>query len=58
MRGLLKLPEQLDRDAAMVLHLGGTLGNKAVAIKRFKTDYVGLSASNYRNGSRRLIRLV
>ncbi|KAL5346630.1 hypothetical protein ACLOAV_008337 [Pseudogymnoascus australis] len=45
MLGLLKLPEQQDRDAVMVLHLGGTFGDKEATIKRFKTNYVGLSAS-------------
>jgi UV DNA damage endonuclease len=42
---LLKLPEQLDRDAVMILHLGGTFGDKAETIERFKTNYKALSAS-------------
>ncbi|KFY96962.1 hypothetical protein V500_02255 [Pseudogymnoascus sp. VKM F-4518 (FW-2643)] len=45
MLGLLKLPEQQDRDAVMVLHLGGTFGDKTATIERFKTNYAALSAS-------------
>lgn len=45
MLSLLKLPEQQDRDAVMVLHLGGTFGDKAATIKRFKANYAALSAS-------------
>lgn len=42
---LLKLPEQQDRDAVMILHLGGTFGDKMATIERFKTNYKSLSAS-------------
>ncbi|CZR60980.1 probable UV-endonuclease UVE-1 [Phialocephala subalpina] len=42
---LLKLPEQLDRDAVMILHLGGTFGDKAATLERFKENYKGLSPS-------------
>ncbi|KFY12556.1 hypothetical protein V491_06739 [Pseudogymnoascus sp. VKM F-3775] len=45
MLSLLKLPEQQDRDAVMVLHLGGTFGDKAATIERFKTNYAALSES-------------
>ncbi|KFX90199.1 hypothetical protein O988_08296 [Pseudogymnoascus sp. VKM F-3808] len=45
MLSLLKLPEQLDRDAVMILHLGGTFGDKAATIERFKTNYKALSPS-------------
>lgn len=45
MLSLLKLPEQQDRDAVMVIHLGGTFGDKAATIERFKANYVRLSPS-------------
>ncbi|KAK5199637.1 UV-damage endonuclease [Exophiala xenobiotica] len=37
--GLLKLPEQQDRDAVMILHMGGVFGDKAATIERFKENY-------------------
>jgi len=40
---LLKLPPQSDRDAVMILHLGGTFGDKAATIDRFRENYRGLS---------------
>ncbi|KAH7220627.1 UV-endonuclease UvdE-domain-containing protein [Fusarium oxysporum] len=42
---LLKLPEQLDRDAVMILHMGGTYGDKQATIDRFKENYAKLSDS-------------
>ncbi|KAJ9602684.1 UV-damage endonuclease [Cladophialophora chaetospira] len=36
---LLKLPPQQDRDAVMVLHMGGAFGDKAATIDRFKENY-------------------
>ncbi|KAH8805204.1 UV-endonuclease UVE-1 [Xylogone sp. PMI_703] len=42
---LLKLPEQQDRDAVMIIHLGGTFGDKVATIERFKANYLGLSDS-------------
>ncbi|KEF53012.1 uncharacterized protein A1O9_10920 [Exophiala aquamarina CBS 119918] len=39
---LLKLPEQQDRDAVMVLHMGGVFGDKAATIARFKEHYLQL----------------
>ncbi|KIW12851.1 UV damage endonuclease UvdE [Exophiala spinifera] len=36
---LLKLPEQQDRDAVMILHMGGIFGDKAATIERFKDNY-------------------
>lgn len=39
---LLKLPPQQDRDAVMILHLGGTFGDKATTLQRFKDNYVKL----------------
>lgn len=45
MLSLLKLPEQQDRDAVMILHLGGAYGDKAAAISRFKENYAKLPQS-------------
>jgi UV DNA damage endonuclease len=42
---LLKLPEQQDRDAVMILHMGGTFGDKAATLDRFRTNYAKLSPS-------------
>ncbi|KAK5939405.1 hypothetical protein PMZ80_008709 [Knufia obscura] len=39
---LLKLPPQQDRDAVMILHMGGVFGDKAATIARFKENYVKL----------------
>ena len=41
----LKLPPQQDRDAIMVLHLGGTFGDKAATIDRFCENYKKLPQS-------------
>lgn len=45
MLSLLKLPEQQDRDTVMILHLGGTFGDKAATLDRFRENYNGLSQS-------------
>jgi UV DNA damage endonuclease len=42
---LLKLPEQMNRDAVMILHLGGAYGDKPAAIERFKENYAKLPQS-------------
>jgi UV DNA damage endonuclease len=42
---LLKLPPQMDRDAVMILHLGGAYGDKPAAIERFKENYAKLPQS-------------
>lgn len=42
---LLKLPEQLNRDAVMVLHMGGTYGDKEATLNRFRENYAMLSDS-------------
>ncbi|KAH7380942.1 UV-endonuclease UvdE-domain-containing protein [Cadophora sp. MPI-SDFR-AT-0126] len=45
MLSLLKLPDQANRDAVMILHMGGTFGDKSATIERFKANYAGLSPS-------------
>ncbi|KUJ20688.1 UV-endonuclease UvdE [Mollisia scopiformis] len=45
MLSLLKLPEQSDRDAVMILHMGGTFGDKAATLDRFRENYRDLSPS-------------
>lgn len=45
MLSLMKLPEQANRDAVMVLHLGGTFGDKAGTVERFKENYKKLPES-------------
>ncbi|KAL1987839.1 hypothetical protein VTN96DRAFT_2242 [Rasamsonia emersonii] len=40
---LLKLPPQQDRDAVMVLHMGGVFGDKAATLDRFRENYKRLS---------------
>ncbi|KAK7420187.1 UV-damage endonuclease [Neonectria punicea] len=42
---LLKLPEELDRDAVMILHMGGTYGDKVATLNRFRENYAKLSDS-------------
>ncbi|OAA72250.1 UV-damage endonuclease [Cordyceps fumosorosea ARSEF 2679] len=39
MLSLLRLPPQLDRDAVMILHLGGTFGDKDATLDRFRDNY-------------------
>ncbi|OTA08134.1 hypothetical protein A9Z42_0091130 [Trichoderma parareesei] len=43
MLSLLKLPEQSDRDAVMILHMGGVYGDKAATLDRFRQNYAKLS---------------
>ena len=43
MLSLLKLPPQQDRDAVMILHLGGVFGDKQATLDRFRTNYARLS---------------
>ncbi|KAK4230298.1 putative UV-damage endonuclease [Podospora fimiseda] len=45
MLSLLKLPEQQDRDAVMILHMGGVFGDKAATLDRFRQNYAKLSTS-------------
>lgn len=40
---LLRLPPQQDRDAVMILHMGGTFGDKAATLDRFRDNYMKLS---------------
>jgi UV DNA damage endonuclease len=45
MLSLLRLPEQQDRDAVMILHMGGVYGDKAATLDRFRKNYARLSPS-------------
>jgi UV DNA damage endonuclease len=45
MLSLLKLPEQQNRDAVFILHMGGTFGDKAATLDRFRENYTHLSPS-------------
>lgn len=40
---LLKLPPQQNRDAVMILHMGGIFGDKAATLDRFRENYAALS---------------
>ncbi|KAJ6783102.1 hypothetical protein PWT90_05924 [Aphanocladium album] len=39
---LLRLPPQLDRDAVMILHMGGVYGDKQATLDRFRENYARL----------------
>ncbi|KAH8880570.1 UV-endonuclease UvdE [Thozetella sp. PMI_491] len=39
---LLQLPKQQDRDAVMIIHMGGVYGDKAAALDRFRRNYTSL----------------
>lgn len=43
MLSLLKLPPQLNRDAVMILHMGGAFGDKQATLERFRKNYKRLS---------------
>ncbi|KAB8302194.1 hypothetical protein EYC80_005639 [Monilinia laxa] len=45
MLSLLKLPTQIDKDAVLILHMGGTFGDKAATLDRFRENYAKLSPS-------------
>lgn len=45
MLSLLKLPEQQDRDAIMIIHMGGVFGDKTATLERFRTNYAQLPES-------------
>ncbi|KAK4097579.1 UV-endonuclease UvdE [Parathielavia hyrcaniae] len=45
MLSLLRLPKQQDRDAVMILHMGGVYGDKAATLDRFRQNYAKLSPS-------------
>lgn len=45
MLSLLKLPEQMDKDAVMILHLGGVFGDKEATLNRFRENYSALPQS-------------
>ena len=40
---LLRLPEQLNKDAVMILHMGGIFGDKAATLDRFRKNYANLN---------------
>ncbi|XXH00853.1 Long chronological lifespan protein 2 [Hypoxylon texense] len=42
---LLRLPEQLNKDAVMILHMGGMFGDKNATLDRFRKNYAKLSPS-------------
>ncbi|KAI0135851.1 UV-damage endonuclease [Daldinia grandis] len=42
---LLRLPEQLNKDAVMILHMGGVFGDKGATLDRFRKNYAKLSKS-------------
>lgn len=42
---LLKLPEQENKDAVLILHMGGMFGDKGETLDRFRTNYAKLSQS-------------
>jgi UV DNA damage endonuclease len=46
---LLKLPPQQDRDAVLILHMGGVYGDKASALARFKESYTTLLSPSIKN---------
>lgn len=45
MLSLLKLPPQQDRDAVMILHMGGMFGSKPETLDRFRENYAKLAPS-------------
>lgn len=40
---LMKLPPQQDRDAVLIMHMGGIFGSKEETFERFRTNYAKLS---------------
>ncbi|KAK8101470.1 hypothetical protein PG999_011844 [Apiospora kogelbergensis] len=40
---LLRLPEQQNKDAVMILHMGGVFGDKEATLNRFRANYAQLS---------------
>ncbi|KAB5531414.1 UV-endonuclease UvdE-domain-containing protein [Coniochaeta sp. 2T2.1] len=43
---LLKLPQQQNRDAVMIIHMGGVFGDKAATLDRFRENYANLLSSS------------
>ncbi|KAI0452394.1 UV-endonuclease UvdE [Xylaria acuta] len=43
MLSLLRLPEQQDKDAIMILHMGGVFGDKVATLDRFRENYGNVS---------------
>jgi UV DNA damage endonuclease len=42
---LLRLPDQQNRDAVMILHMGGVFGDRSATLNRFRENYAKLSDS-------------
>jgi UV DNA damage endonuclease len=42
---LLRLPQQANKDAVMILHMGGVFGDKVATLDRFRMNYARLSPS-------------
>ncbi|PKS05200.1 hypothetical protein jhhlp_008568 [Lomentospora prolificans] len=45
MLSLLRLPDQMDKDAVIILHMGGVFGDKLATLERFKNNYAKLTPS-------------
>lgn len=45
MLSLLRLPDQMNKDAVMILHMGGVFGDKQATLDRFRENYARLSQS-------------
>ncbi|KAK7741944.1 hypothetical protein SLS62_010879 [Diatrype stigma] len=45
MLSLLRLPEQQNKDAVMIIHMGGVYGDKEATLDRFRSNYKQLSPS-------------
>lgn len=43
MLSLLRLPQQQNKDAVMIIHMGGVFGDKAATLDRFRANYSKLS---------------
>ncbi len=46
---LLRLPEQQDRDAVIIIHMGGVYGDKAATLDRFRENYTTLLSASIKS---------